>query len=67
MAALPLTVEADSGAGWISPPTAQDCQVCRQETQGCGVPQPQAVPILGWGDEKKAGQQACPEAVVETG
>lgn len=24
MAALPLAVEADSGAGWISPPTAQD-------------------------------------------
>lgn len=49
-----------SASGWISPPAAQDCQVCRQETQGRGVPQHQAVPIFGWGGgkcghEEKAG------------
>lgn len=66
-----LLVEADSAAGWG---LTSDCpgQVCRQETEGRGVPQHQAAPFLAgvMGSvvmRRKQGQQACPEAVVETG
>lgn len=70
MTALLLVVEADSAAGWISPLIVQDR--CAGRKQGRGVPQHQAAPFLAgvMGNvamRRKRGQQACPEAVVETG